>query len=43
MYVHGLATFALDPGDEAGRRGAAVQLVGLRVAIDVKLSERTLG
>src|SRR6266851_8978901 len=30
VVVHGLATFAWDAGDEAGRRLAAVQLVGLR-------------
>jgi transposase-like protein len=32
VVVHGLATFAWDPGDEAGRRLAAVQLVRLRAA-----------
>src|SRR6266446_10881350 len=32
VTVHGLATFAWDPGDEAGRRLAAVQLVRLRAA-----------
>src|SRR5512135_1003017 len=32
VTVHGLATFAWDGGDEAGRRLAAVQLVRLRVA-----------
>jgi hypothetical protein len=30
VSVHGLATFAWDAGDEAGRRLAAVQLVRLR-------------
>src|SRR2546429_8384066 len=30
VVVHGLATFAWDAGDEAGRRLAAVQLVRLR-------------
>jgi hypothetical protein len=30
VWVHGLATFAWDGGDEAGRRMAAVQLVRLR-------------
>ena len=30
VIVHGLATFAWDSGDEAGRRLAAVQLVRLR-------------
>jgi transposase-like protein len=32
VVVHGPATFAWDPGDEAGRRLAAVQLVRLRAA-----------
>src|SRR5712691_1033655 len=32
VWVHGLATFAWDGGDEAGRRLAAVQLVALRAA-----------
>jgi hypothetical protein len=32
VWVHGLATFAWDSGDEAGRRLAAVQLVRLRAA-----------
>src|SRR5258706_1468383 len=32
VTVHGLATFGWDPGDEAGRRLAAVQLVRLRAA-----------
>jgi lambda repressor-like predicted transcriptional regulator len=32
VMVHGLATFAWDAGDEAGRRLAAVQLVRLRAA-----------
>ncbi len=32
VMVHGLATFAWDGGDEAGRRLAAVQLVRLRAA-----------
>ena len=32
VCVHGLATFAWDVGDEAGRRLAAVQLVRLRAA-----------
>jgi transposase-like protein len=32
VIVHGLATFAWDAGDEAGRRLAAVQLVRLRAA-----------
>jgi Helix-turn-helix domain len=32
VWVHGLATFAGDVGDEAARRLAAVQLVRLRAA-----------
>jgi hypothetical protein len=32
VAVHGLATFAWDAEDEAGRRLAAVQLVRLRAA-----------
>src|SRR6266702_4254255 len=32
VWVHGLATFAWDAGDEASRRLAAVQLVRLRAA-----------
>jgi len=32
VWVHGLATFAWDAGDEAARRLAAVQLVRLRAA-----------
>src|SRR5713101_7896711 len=32
VWVHGLATFAWDGGDEAARRLAAVQLVRLRAA-----------
>ncbi|HUY51185.1 MAG TPA: hypothetical protein VMV92_36690 [Streptosporangiaceae bacterium] len=32
VWVHGLATFAWDAGDEAGRRLAAVQLVKLDAA-----------
>ena len=32
VWVHGMATFAWDGGDEAGRRLAAVQLVRLRAA-----------
>jgi transposase len=32
VWVHGLATFAWDGGDEAGQRLAAVQLVALRAA-----------
>lgn len=37
--VHGLATFAWDAGDEAGRRLAAVQLVGLRAASRGQVAE----
>ena len=36
VSVHGLATFAWDGGDEAGRRLAAVQLVRLRAASQVQ-------
>ena len=36
MSVHGLATFAWDAGDEAGRRLAAVQLVRLRAVSQVQ-------
>ena len=32
VWVHGLATFAWDAGDEAARRLAAVQLVQLKAA-----------
>lgn len=38
VMVHGLATFAWDGGDEAGRRLAAVQLVRLRAASQVKVA-----
>ena len=34
VWVHGLATFAWDAGDEAARRLAAVQLVRLRAAAE---------
>src|SRR3954451_16970973 len=37
--VHGLATFAWDAGDEAGRRLAAVQLVRLRAASRGQVAE----
>ena len=37
--VHGLATFAWDAGDEAGRRLAAVQLVRLRAASQGQVAE----
>src|SRR5215472_13197696 len=36
VSVHGLATFAWDAGDEAGRRLAAVQLVRLRAVSQVR-------
>jgi transposase len=39
VTVHGLATFAWDPGDEAGRRLAAVQLVRLRAASQGQVAE----
>ncbi len=38
VTVHGLATFAWDAGDEAGRRLAAVQLVRLRAASQVQVA-----
>jgi lambda repressor-like predicted transcriptional regulator len=39
VIVHGLATFAWDGGDEAGRRLAAVQLVRLRAASQGQVAE----
>ena len=39
VIVHGLATFAWDAGDEAGRRLAAVQLVRLRAAPQGQVAE----
>jgi len=39
VVVHGLATFAWDPGDEAGRRLAAVQLVRLHAASQGQVAE----
>ena len=39
VAVHGLATFAWDAGDEAGRRLAAVQLVRLRAASRGQVAE----
>src|SRR5260370_41663739 len=39
VIVHGLATFAWDAGDEAGRRLAAVQLVRLRAAGQAQVAE----
>jgi transposase-like protein len=38
VMVHGLATFAWDGGDEAGRRLAAVQLARLRAATQVQVA-----
>jgi transposase len=39
VCVHGLATFAWDAGDEAGRRLAAVQLVRLKAASQGQVAE----
>src|SRR5258706_12583344 len=39
VIVHGLAAFAWDGGDEAGRRLAAVQLVRLRAAAQGQVAE----
>jgi transposase len=39
VAVHGLATFAWDAGDEAGRRLAAVQMVRLRAASQGQVAE----
>ena len=39
VAVHGLATFAWDAGDKAGRRLAAVQLVRLRAASQGQVAE----
>src|SRR5450759_2051465 len=39
VWVHGLATFAWDAGDEAARRLAAVQLVQLKAATQVQVAE----
>ena len=39
VAVHGLAAFAWDAGDEAGRRLAAVQLVRLRAAPQGQVAE----
>jgi Helix-turn-helix domain len=39
VIVHGLATFAWDAGDEAGRRLAAVQLFRLRAASQGQVAE----
>jgi hypothetical protein len=39
VWVHGLATFAWDAGDEAGRRLAAVQLQKLKAATQAQVAE----
>jgi transposase-like protein len=39
VWVHGLATFAWDAGDEAARRLAAVQLVQLSAASQVQVAQ----
>jgi transposase len=39
VWVHGLATFAWDAGDETARRLAAVQLVQLRAATQVQVAQ----
>jgi len=39
VWVHGLATFAWDGGDEAARRLAAVQLVQLKAATQLQVAE----
>jgi len=39
VWVHGLATFAWDAGDEAGRRLAAVQLVKLDAATQAQVAD----
>ena len=39
VWVHGLATFAWDAGDEAGRRLAAVQLHKLKAATQAQVAE----
>ena len=39
VWVHGLATFAWDAGDEAARRLAAVQLVQLNAASQVQVAQ----
>ncbi len=39
MWVHGLATFAWDAGDEAGRRLAAVQLHKLKAPSRAQVAE----
>ena len=42
VWVHGLAMFAWDAGDEAARRLAAVQLVQLNAATQVQCDMRSL-
>jgi transposase len=39
VWVHGLATFAWDAGDEAARRLAAVHLVQLKAATQVQVAQ----
>ena len=39
VWVHGLATFAWDAGDEAARRLAAVQLCKLKAATQAQVAE----
>jgi hypothetical protein len=39
VWVHGLATFAWDAGDEAARRLAAVQLVQLKAATQLQVAQ----
>ena len=39
VWVHGLATFAWDAGDEAARRLAAVQLVQLKAATQAQVAQ----
>ena len=39
VWVHGLATFAWDAGDEAARRLAAVQLVQLKAATQMQVAQ----
>ena len=38
VWVHGLATFAWDAGDEAARRLAAVQLIQLKAATQTQVA-----
>ena len=39
VWVHGLATFAWDAGDEASRRLAAVQIVQLKAATQLQVAQ----